>query len=273
MFRDRSMGSAAGRMSALVKRFERRGLRAASVVLTDTEANRDQLISDFALTSERVRSLPLAINEGPFQSRPDSLSKARTSGRVLFVGTLVPLHGIEVVLGAAARLRQDADVEFRLVGNGQQSDLVETFLAAGAPANVTWHRDWKTIDEIAQEIEEADVCLGVFGGAGKASRVLPFKLYYALAAGKAIVTQAEYSLPSGAPPLPAKLVATADAKEVSERLAEAIHLLLRDAGERAALEQAARAYFQRHLSGDAVLREWRDLLLRCRPDGRRYNRG
>jgi glycosyltransferase involved in cell wall biosynthesis len=260
-FRDRAMGSPAGRVSALVKRFERRGLKAASVVLTDTEANRTQLISDFALAPERVRSLPLAINDRPFRSAPATESNARHSRRVLFVGTLVPLHGIDVVLGAAARLRQDLNVEFRLVGDGQQSDLVESFLAADAPANFTWEREWKTLAGIAQEIAQADVCLGVFGGSAKASRVLPFKLYYALAAGKAIVTQAEYSLPSGVPPVPAKLVAVGT-DDAAEQLAQMIRLLLDDDTERAALEQSARAYFQRHLSGDAVISEWRHLL-RC----------
>jgi glycosyltransferase involved in cell wall biosynthesis len=144
-------------------------------------------------------------------------------------------------------------------------------LARGAPENFTWIRDWKTLEQIAAEITEADVCLGVFGGPAKASRVLPFKLYYAMAAGKAIVTQAEYSLPAGIPPLPARLVDTPDTEVAAEQLAQAIRLLLSDGAERAALGWAARAYFESHLSGDAVIRQWRKLLADCQGDGRNYN--
>src|SRR5690606_3408627 len=104
MFRDRLAGSAEGLASRMLRCFERRSLRAATLVLADTEANRRQLIADFALAPDRVRSIPLAIDEQPFRSRAGSVAAPGRPGRVLFVGTLVPLHGIEVVLAAAAML-------------------------------------------------------------------------------------------------------------------------------------------------------------------------
>jgi len=103
-------------------------------------------------------------------------------------------------------------------------------------------------------IADADVCLGGCGGEGKASRVLPFKVYHALARGKAIVTQSGYGTP-GTPPLPCELVPPS-----AEALAEAIVALAGDAERRRALGQAARRYYLEHLGDAAVARAWRALL-------------
>lgn len=260
MFRDRGAGSEEGALSRIAHWFERRALHAASLVLVDTEANKAQVVADFSLAPEKVRSIPLAIDEQPFRTRAGTPRAGRKRKRVLFVGTLVPLHGIDVVLAAAARLAADLEVEFRVIGDGQQGDVIEGFMHEGAPENFMWVRKWQPLEAIAREIMEADVCLGVFGGAGKAARVLPFKLYYALAAGKAIVTQVDYSLPAGLPPLPAVLVGTEDEVGAAEQLAGAIKHLLARAEERAHMQSSAWEYFDQHLSGERVKKEWGSIL-------------
>lgn len=260
LFRDRGGGDANGLVSRIVRGFEARSLRAASVVLVDTEANKRQMIADFALPARAVRSVPLAIDEHLFLSSVGDANTAGRPARVLFVGTLVPLHGIEVVLAAATELLKGGDVEFRLIGDGQQRPLIEAFVRNGAPAGFTWMRDWMPLAAIAREIEEADVCLGVFGGDGKAARVLPFKLYYALAAGKAIVTQAGHSLPDGLPPLPVMLVEGEDRKQLASNVAVAIRSLLDSRTERAVLAETAGRYFMDHLSGRVIHEAWREVL-------------
>lgn len=259
MFRDRGGGNVNGIVSRIVRRFEARSLRVASLVLVDTEANRQQMIADFSLPVRNVRSMPLAINERLFSPSGRDPAPAGKRARILFVGTLVPLHGIDVVLAVAAELSKSDGVEFRLIGDGQQSALVEAFVRNG-PAGFTWVRDWTTLSGIAREIEEADVCLGVFGGGGKAARVLPFKLYYALAAGKAIVTQAAHSLPDGLPPLPAVLVEGEDSKQLARNAAAAIRTLLDSRAERVALGECAGRYFEEHLSSRAIRTAWREVM-------------
>lgn len=258
-FRDRSRAKGAGLLSSLARRLERRSLRAATVLLVDTERNRREFIQNFGLDPKRVRSLPLSIDETLFQARdnPDSVGGERI--RVLFVGTLVPLHGIATLLSAIELLADRSGLEFRLVGDGQDSAIVEEFVRRTAPRNFTWVREWQSLDAIASEIHSADICLGVFGGSGKASRVLPFKLYYALAAGKPIVTQAAYSLPEGVPSLPAVLVSGEGRAELAAGLAESIAMLASDPERRAALSSAGADYYFRHLSGVVVLEEWRRL--------------
>lgn len=260
MFRDRGGGDATGVVSRIVRRFEARSLRAAALVLVDTEANKRQMIADFALTARRVRSIPLAINECLFSSSSRDQAPSGRPARVLFVGTLVPLHGIDIVLAVAAELSKSDGIEFRLIGDGQQSALVEAFVRTGKVAGFTWIREWVPLAGIAREIEEADVCLGVFGGEGKAARVLPFKSYCALAAGKAIVTQAAHSLPDGLPPLPAVLVAGTDRQKWVRDVAAAIRTLIESRAERIALGKAAGQYFADHLSSQAIRAAWQEIL-------------
>lgn len=259
MFRDRKGGRISGWASRLAHRYERRALRAMKVVLVDTIANERQMAADFSLPREKVRSIPLALNlpESGMAANAVPTPESNSRMRVLFVGTLVPLHGIEVVLSAIGRLSGDSRIEFRLVGDGQQGALVELFVREHAPANLEWVREWLPQEGIAREIASADVCLGVFGGEGKASRVLPFKVYHALAAGKAIVTQAPYSLPEGAPPLPAITVEGSEVGARAANLAAVLSELARDRARISSLGAEAGEYFKAHLSDDAVVAGWR----------------
>jgi glycosyltransferase involved in cell wall biosynthesis len=222
-------------------------------VVVDTQANRDMFIKEFGLAPDKVYSIPLAIDEDRL-IRAESVSRpSRERLRIFFVGTLIPLHGIEVILDAFALLAGDARFEFCLVGDGQQSDLVEAFITQHPHVNLRWIRDWCPLDRIASEIASSDICLGVFGGAGKAARVLPFKVYMYLAAGKAVITQPMYSLPAGCPPLP---VMTAPD---SLGIATAVEALLTPEKRRSLGIQGAR-YYSEFLSNAAVARAWEDLL-------------
>ncbi|ALN92993.1 glycosyltransferase [Lysobacter gummosus] len=264
MFRDRDRdrsggGSAASRW---IKRFEARALRAASMVLVDTEANRLSMIDDFDLQPQRVRSLPLAIDEAPFLAVPSGVEDSHEPLRVLFVGTLIPLHGVPTILSAIQRLLSDerhaGRFHFRFIGDGQLGPALSEFIAGHDATQVSWVRQWQSLEALASEIAGADICLGVFGGEGKAARVLPFKLYMYLAAGRAIVSQGKMSLPHAVPAPPLLAVETADANDLARALAS----LAEDSRRRYSLARQARGYFTEHLAGARVVSAWRSILQR-----------
>lgn len=96
MFRDRSNNNKYSLLSRLVKMFEGRALRAADLVLSDTEANVSQLQKDFNIKRCKLKSLPLAIDESELiKIKPRFIIKKNI--RVLFIGTMIPLHGIDVI--------------------------------------------------------------------------------------------------------------------------------------------------------------------------------
>ena len=257
MFRDRAGNKSRSRSSRALRWLESRALRAASRVLVDTDANRDAFIQEFGLDPSRVDSIPLAIDETRILVSPP-LAPRDDAGRirVLFVGTLIPLHGISVVLDAFARLVDDARYEFRLIGTGQQAQLVADFMAAHPPARIEWIQKWCTLDQIASEILKADICLGVFGGEGKASRVLPFKLYMYFASARAVISQSQLSTPGGVPLPPIEAVSPIRGIE----LAQAINHLADNPMRRARLQAEAAAYYRRWLANSHVTSIWRDML-------------
>lgn len=255
MYRDRNREQVAGLLSRLVKRFEVRALRAAHLVLVDTEANVDQVSNDFLIPPCQIRSLPLAIDEAPFLAIQPRGNAAQGRVRVLFVGTMIPLHGIEVVLEAVHALRDDPRIEFRLVGDGQLGGQVEHALRECGNARVTWLRGWQPLDVIAREIADADICLGVFGGSKKAARVLPFKLYMYFAAGRAVISQEALSTPAGVPYPPIEPVDPLDPGGLSS----AILRLLNEIERGEARGHAEREYYRHWISAAQLSAGWKDL--------------
>jgi glycosyltransferase involved in cell wall biosynthesis len=256
MYRDRSASKAGSIASRIIKHLEGRALRAAAMVMVDTKANRLDLIREFQLHPSRVRSIPLAVDESKLVVCSPPSPKPQGRVRVLFVGTLIPLHGIRTILDAFSMLADDPRLEFRLIGDGQQADLVMDYIGAHGAARLTWIREWCPLDRIAREIAEADICLGVFGGEGKAARVLPFKLYLYLACGAAIISQSSLSTPEDVPFPPIKAVAPSDPAE----LAHAIQHLSKDPIERHHMACHGQDFYRRWLANECVANAWIEML-------------
>jgi glycosyltransferase involved in cell wall biosynthesis len=198
-----------------LRALDRRALRGADLVVADTAQNARALAELGGLPPERVAVCFVGAEERLF--RPGWSPPARF--HALFVGKLIPLHGIETIL-AAARLAPE--VPFRVVGSGQLDHLV-----ASAPANVE-RVAWIEYDELPAAIHASGCALGVFGTSAKAQRVIPNKAFQALACGAPLVT--------------------ADTPAARELLRDEESALLVPPGDPAALAAAVR-----RLAGDAAL--------------------
>lgn len=252
LYQDRNPDAAASGLSRLLLHIETRALHAAERILVDTVANAGHVHHLFGIPRGRIHALPLALDVSSLAvPHPDKEPRRRT--RVLFIGTFVPLQGTTVIAQAIDALRGHDNLEFVLIGDGQQADEAAHWLQDN-PA-VTWLRGWQPPQVLAEHLAQADICLGVFGGEGKAARVLPFKLYMALAAGKAIITQQDYSLPDNLPPLPAHCI-PAEAQVV----ANAITTLAANPEQRTRLGKQAAAYYSEHLSMKMLHKHWKFLL-------------
>src|SRR5712691_13325933 len=164
----------------------------------------------------------------------------------LFIGKLIPLHGIETVL-AAARLAPE--IRFRVIGSGQLEHVLE-----GRPPNVDWVR-WVEYPQLPAHLRTCGCALGIFGTTAKARRVIPNKVFQALACGAPVITadtpaihelgeDALLLVPPGDPPA----------------LADAVRLLAGDGVLRAELSaRGLTAYTER--ASEAILgARWRALI-------------
>lgn len=160
----------------------------ADTVLVDTEAHRDFFIDRFRLRPDRVRVIYLGARTDIFHPKKDTEQKKRDTFDVLFIGTFIPLQGVDVILRAAKALQRSApDVRFTLIGKGQTYPAMKAWADTEGLTNVRFEGPLPYLS-LPDRIRAADVCLGIFGTSGKASRVIPHKVYDAVACGVPVIT-------------------------------------------------------------------------------------
>jgi glycosyltransferase involved in cell wall biosynthesis len=184
---DRKILKENGVLAKTLYLLEKKAFEAAAVVIVDTSENASYYSRLFGISSDKFHAVPLSIP--PFSAEiAKPKEHASRSVRCVFVGTLVPLQGIRTIVDAASLLEGDPEIEFVCIGDGQDSDYLDGYLASASNARLTWHRGHHSTDFIVQQIRDADICLGIFGDGPKAQRVLPYKIYYYLALGMPVVT-------------------------------------------------------------------------------------
>jgi glycosyltransferase involved in cell wall biosynthesis len=221
---------------------DRRALQAADLVVADTNANADRLAEIGALPRGRIAVCLVGAEERIFHP-PWS-----PGGEFLFVGKLIPLHGLETILAAATLA---PSVRLTIVGSGQLEHLLRQ-----PPPNVRWIR-WVDYDTLGVAYRGARCALGVFGTSDKAVRVIPNKVFQALACGTPVITAdtpaARELLVDGESAL---LVPSGDANALAETLTRA-------ATEPRLLERVATGglqAFRERASEEVLGRCWREVV-------------
>ncbi len=84
---------------------------------------------------------------------------------ILFWGKMIPLQGVRYIKHAQELLRNEKNISFRIIGE--------------VPIPYT---------ELPAIIRTADICLGIFGDTDKTTRVIPNKVYEAIAMKKPVIS-------------------------------------------------------------------------------------
>jgi glycosyltransferase involved in cell wall biosynthesis len=249
--RDRRLDG--GPRQALLRLIDAAALRAASVIVVDTDEH-------LAALPPRYRSRAVVVPVGAPAAWTDAApAPASLTGpaaeavtgpaaprplKVVFYGLYTPLQGTPVI-GAALGALAGAPIEVTMIGSGQ--DAAQAKAAAAANRAVRW-LDWVPAAELPALVAEHDVCLGIFGTGAKALRVVPNKVFQGAAAGCAIVT-------SDTPPQrrvladAAVLVPPGD----PEALAGALRRLAGDRGEVTRLRQQSRELARQEFASSQVV--------------------
>jgi glycosyltransferase involved in cell wall biosynthesis len=224
----------AGRVvGAALAGLDRATLRLADLALADTLANAEWMASRFRVPAGRIAVVPVGADAERFPPAPPPPGPPRA----LFYGKLAPLHGLPIVLDAA---RLPGVPPVRVVGEGQLGPWLAGQLRRDPPPGLE-HIPWIPYERLGAAVADAAICLGVFGTSAKAARVVPNKVWQAMAVGRAIVTAdtpaAREVLRDGRDAL---LVPPGDALALAERL----RALGEDEALRARLAAAARARYE-----------------------------
>jgi glycosyltransferase involved in cell wall biosynthesis len=232
------------------------GCHSADFLVFDTAEHKDYFYRRYRLGEKPYRVLPVGVDEQVFRVRPAPPRSSQRRCEVLFYGTYIPLHGIDVILEAADRLRGDPALQFTLLGAGQELPRMRALAEQLALPNLRFAEPLAPAP-LAEQIARADVCLGIFDTGIKAGQVVPNKIVQCAAMQKPIITRSSSAIEryfrDGES---ARLVPPGDAPALARALAE----LARDLPLRELLGRGARAVFEGEFSAAAQVQTMRSLL-------------
>ena len=168
--------SLAGRLAYWL---DRASCTQADLVMLDTQAHARYFNKTFGVPMEKLTHLFVGCDENVFFPRPDA-----QPGYVLFYGSFLPLHGLEVIIRAAKLLAADERIRFRVIGNGLEYPRIRRLADQLQLSNMEFLPP-VPLSDLPDQIAGAALCLGGhFSGSDKAQRVIAGKTFQCLAMGK-----------------------------------------------------------------------------------------
>ena len=154
-------------------------------VLVDTDAHGDHFATQLATPRSKIRRLWVGADDDVMRPRPEA---AHDDFRVFVYASFIPLHGLEHVVRAAAILEKRGEkVSIDLIGSGDTESSVRALTEQLGVHSITFVGR-RPYDELPEWMARSDLCLGIFGTSPKARRVIPNKVFDALACERAVIT-------------------------------------------------------------------------------------
>ncbi len=157
----------------------------ADIVLIDTEQHADYYSRTFGVPKSKFRSIHIGADTDLFY--PEQQNKNDGRFYVTFVGTFIPLQGVRYIIQAAQLLAGYPEIRFEFVGSGQTYHEVRR-LADELRVKTAFFSGPVAPEEVPDKMAEGDICLGIFGDTEKTKRVIPNKVFEAMALAKPVMT-------------------------------------------------------------------------------------
>ncbi|MFY9255409.1 MAG: glycosyltransferase [Fuerstiella sp.] len=234
-------------------RWESKILQNSTRVVADTECHAEFFHQSLNVSAGQTFVIPVSAEEALFPLQPHRTPAA--DFHVLFYGSFIGLQGPQFIAQAAVLA---PEIKWTFIGNGPLLNECTSITEGLKNVNYISRVPYK---DLAGLIGQADLLCGVFGTSAKAGRVIPNKVYQALACGRCVVTRSSNAYPDALTSLPPQESGIVWVKEGSAtELAAAVRIM---AGQpKAAIESgsAARATFERHFCNNVVLTKLNALL-------------
>lgn len=173
-------------------RWEKKLLSLADIVIADTECHKEYFIKQLGCHKNQLRVIPVSAEEAIFYP---GKTKDKKSLEVLFFGTFIGLQGPEYI-AEAIKYYTGPPIKLVFLGEGPERKKCETITQGIKNPTVSVQFDsWLPFDELPERIRESDICLGIFGLGEKSHRVIPNKVYQALACGIPVITMRSEAYP------------------------------------------------------------------------------
>jgi glycosyltransferase involved in cell wall biosynthesis len=161
--------------------------RSSDLILSDTLTHSKYYSSYYNIEQSKFRRLFISADDSVFFPMESSYLNENTF-LVMFWGGFVPLQGVKYIIQAAKLLKSHNDIKFEIRGYGQTyAESIQLCKKLNCK-NVHFISRYVPYQELPTHIAKASVCLGVFGGTHKATRVIPTKAVETLAMRKPLIT-------------------------------------------------------------------------------------
>ncbi|MBK5966542.1 hypothetical protein CCR95_21310 [Thiocystis minor] len=187
LYEEKKFGLLGVMMSRIWRGLEASILEDADVILTDTYLHERYYQKEFAIQPDKLFSIPVGAT-AIVSSRPFPPRSGASNFSVLFYGSFLPLHGVQIIIDAASSLT-DLPIRFDFIGgSSSQARRLHERCSTRGIKNYTY-RDWLPYERLLTEvIPNASVCLGgPFGNTRQARRVITGKTSQCLALGKVTI--------------------------------------------------------------------------------------
>lgn len=183
MMDDREAVKKGSWLGGFFHRMDSRTLKRADYIIADTQAHGQYFKEEFNVPDEKLYVLYLEADRNFYY--PMEVERPREwkdKFLVLYFGSILPLQGIETIMQAVQKLRDEENIHFIIIGPvGKKTERAE--------GNNVSYIDWLPQKELAQYVAMADLCLaGHFNpNIGKAHRTIAGKTYIYQAMNKRII--------------------------------------------------------------------------------------
>lgn len=165
-----------------LRRWESGVFGLADSIVADTAAHSRYFQQALGVSADRCHVLPVSADTRMF--RPSDLQPlANRPIRILFYGSFIHLQGPQLIVEAA---RQYPQAQWTLLGDGPLRSACES---AAAGLDHVRFEPWVDYAKLPERVAQADILLGVFSDSDKAGRVVPNKVFQAMASGRPVVTR------------------------------------------------------------------------------------
>ncbi len=185
---DRQMLAQRGWLARLLHWAESLSVRAADLVLMDTQEHAHYVAGLYKAAPGKVQAAWVGAETNLFAKTP--LPARQGPVQVLFYGQFIPLHGLDTLVTAIAQIQAQAaapELHFTIIGSGQEAARIDRLITEQGLRNIG-RIAWVDYGELPRRIAEADICLGIFAREGKAQRVIPNKAFQILAVGRPLIS-------------------------------------------------------------------------------------
>jgi glycosyltransferase involved in cell wall biosynthesis len=171
-------------MAKILANIYRFWLNTAKIITTDTSSHARFSSNLMNIPIDKYVPLTVSADEQTFSQVHKKITKEDNNFKVFYYGSMLPLHGVEVVI--AMKLLKDQPIELTLIGGKEKiKEIIKRAKEEGANIN---YKSWVSFNSLPKYMWQSDICLGgPFGGTVQARYVITGKTLQLLQMGCPVI--------------------------------------------------------------------------------------